>query len=462
MQAEVNARHLERDLQAVSAEWSALELTAPERTALDLAGLQTALAVATRELTEHARDGRELESSLRRVRDQAGRSAQQQFAHRSQQQTLQAELARVGAQMVLEASALQAKHAEGARLDELSTVLKRTHADALLKLAALQDREREAKSNLVRLQAELPPLKREQERLESSLNSYSRYAEGPGNALRSDHAGILGSVADLLSVPAEHETAVGAALGRRLEQVVVQTADDARQIIDLLKRSGGRATFLPLDLLRPRPRRDAALLGEPGVLGNLSDLCVSDPPIVGQILLSDTLLLSSLQVSTALARRHPNRPRLVTAEGELIEPGGALTSGRMRDGGAAVLTSELQDELAALQQRLAQWMNTLEVVNGDLEKAATVESAARAARDQTRGRSRETALQPAGLTASHRSLSGQHESLLGRLIGGPQPTSGPGDTPDLETVETQFEENRAAVELARQRERELISIPINF
>ena len=67
-QAEVNARHLERDLQAVSAEWSALELTAPERTALDLAGLQTALAVATRELTEHARDGRELGSSLRRVR----------------------------------------------------------------------------------------------------------------------------------------------------------------------------------------------------------------------------------------------------------------------------------------------------------------------------------------------------------------------------------------------------------
>ena len=444
----------------MSAEWSALELTAPERTALDLAGLQTALAVATRELTEHARDGRELGSSLRRVRDQVGRSAQQQSAHRSQQQTLQAELARVGAQMVLEASALQAKHAEGARPDELSTVLERTHADALLKLVTLQDREREAKSNLVRLQAELPPLKREQERLESSLNSYSRYAEGPGNALRSDHAGILGSVADLLSVPAEHETAVGAALGRRLEQVVVQTADDARQIIDLLKRSGGRATFLPLDLLRPRPRRDAALLGEPGVLGNLSDLCVSDPPIVGQILLSDTLLLSSLQAATALTRRHPNRPRLVTAEGELIEPGGALTGGRMRDGGAAVLSdqrrsSELQDELAALQQRLAQWMNTLEVVNGDLEKAATVESAARAARDQTRGRSRETALQLAGLKASHRSLSGQHESLLGRLVGGPQPTSGPGDTPDLETVETQFEENRAAVELARQREREL-------
>ena len=111
-------------------------------------------------------------------------------------------------------------------------------------------------------------------------------------------------MADLLSVPAAHETAVGAALGRRLEQVVVGRADDAREIIEVLKRRGGRATFLPLDLLRPRPRRDAGLLREAGVLGNLSDLCPSQPPIVGQTLLADTLLMSSLQAATALARRH--------------------------------------------------------------------------------------------------------------------------------------------------------------
>jgi chromosome segregation protein len=96
--------------------------------------------------------------------------------------------------------------------------------------------------------ASVAPLRRERERLEAALNSYARYGEGARNALRLDHPGIVGSVADLLTVPAEYEVAVGAALGRRLEQVVVNRADDAREIIDELKRTGGRATFLPLDL----------------------------------------------------------------------------------------------------------------------------------------------------------------------------------------------------------------------
>ena len=134
-------------------------------------------------------------------------------------------------------------------------------------------------------------------------------------------------MADLIEIGEGVQVALSAALGRRTEQVVVRRADDAREIIDLLKRRGGRATFLPLDLLRVRPRRDAAFLGLPGVVGNLAELCPSDPPQVSEALLADTLLLEDLVAATRLARQFANRPRLVTREGELLEPGGALTGG---------------------------------------------------------------------------------------------------------------------------------------
>lgn len=275
-------------------------------------------------------------------------------------------------------------------------------------------------------------------------------------------------MADLLTVPAEHETAVGAALGRRLEQVVVQTADDAREIIDLLKRSGSRATFLPLDLLRPRPRRDGSLLREPGVLGNLSDLCPSDPPIVGQNLLSDTLLMSSLQSATSLARRHASRPRLVTVEGELLESGGALTGGRLRDGGAAVLSdqrrfAELQDELTAVLPRQAQLKTGLETLSGDVEDSASRERVARAAQGQTWQRAQEAALHLAGLEARAKSLEDQRQVLLTRFQASVQQPEAGQIVPDLPQqvqsdavqLEVLLEQARIHSDLIAQRERTL-------
>lgn len=283
-----------------------------------------------------------------------------------------------------------------------------------------QAHERHLQNELARLNASVAPLRRERERLEAQLNSYSRYGEGARNALRLDHPGIVGSVADLLTVPTEYETAVTAALGRRLEQIVVHSGEDARMIIEELKRAGGRATFLPLDLLRARPRRDGPLLREAGVRGNLADLCPTDPAVVGEAILADTLVVEDLRTANRLARSHAGRPRLVTLDGELLEAGGAITGGRLRDAGFSVLADqrrfqELGAELEDVDRQTARLKAELGRVQATLSGDSTGHDALLAAREGAAREERSAEKRVTELEAQTRSLSAHRDRLLARV-----------------------------------------------
>lgn len=362
-------QHLEREQGELSRDLNALPQQAPQplgpQSASDISRQLTQLRETLAQLERHERLlGRQLDEQ----RQQASQHAQAQARAQAQRDTWAQELAQVQAQGAQTALALQeAGQAQAQAAAQYAQAQAAAQGQQEARAAA-QAQAQQLSQQLLEVRSALLPLEREAQRLGQSLDSYARYGEGPRRALSSDHAGIVGSVADLLTVPADYETALQAALGRRLEQVVVQTADDARDIIALLKRQGGRATFLPLDLLRSRPRRDAAFLGRRGVLGNLADLCPSDPPQVAEALLSDTLLLDTLEAATELARQFASRPRLVTLEGEVLEAGGALTGGRGRDTGFSVLADqrryhELQDELEAMQRRAAQLTQAQEALS---------------------------------------------------------------------------------------------------
>ncbi|MFD1730119.1 hypothetical protein ACFSC4_01780 [Deinococcus malanensis] len=249
----------------------------PARPAPDLLTLDAAVHTSRSAAEASERRARTLEAELTRARAQATRVAEQLARADASRDTLHAELLRA------EGNLEQAHDSLAAATERFGSARSaREQAEqAFAALGGTRDaalhHERHLSSELARVNASVAPLRRERERLEAALNSYARYGEGARNALRLEHPGIVGSVADLLSVPAEYETALGAALGRRLEQIVVSRADDAREIIEELRRAGGRATFLPLDLIRARPRRDAGLLREDGVIGNLADLCPTDP-----------------------------------------------------------------------------------------------------------------------------------------------------------------------------------------
>lgn len=144
--------------------------------------------------------------------------------------------------------------------------------------------------------------------------------------------GILGVVAEKIVVPPGLERAIEIALGSSAQNIIVRSARDAEEAIKFLKASRrGRATFLPLEWLSPRalPVDARWILQEEGVLGIASELVQyqEDLKPAVQYLLGHTIIVAELKQALALAPRLRAPLRLVTLDGELIQPQGPITGG---------------------------------------------------------------------------------------------------------------------------------------
>ena len=178
--------------------------------------------------------------------------------------------------------------------------------------------------------AEALALARAAERQRSGFEARRGYAQGPRQALTSGLPGVLGSVADLLRVPVELRTAIAGALGRRSEYVVVERGEQARAILDHVKRSGGWVTVLPLDLLAQGRKLSRRWSEVPGAVGPAAELVETDGRFAPMLLqlLGNVLVMEGFDEALALSRSEPKRPRLVTLDGTLLETSGALSGGR--------------------------------------------------------------------------------------------------------------------------------------
>ncbi len=223
-------------------------------------------------------------------------------------------------------------------------------------LSALRERLAARQNALAGAHAEAQARGRALERSRAAFEARRGYAQGPKNALTSGILGVIGSVADLLRVNPDYQTALGSALGRRAEHVVVESAEVAKEVLAHVRRSGGWVTLLPLELVRGRPGTlTPELRGEPSVIGLCAELVEVDPRYAGIVnqLLGTTALVTSLDDAVALARRYPKRPRFVTLQGDVMESYGAMTGGRPQGSGAGKdsvlgLAADLEDaEVAA-------------------------------------------------------------------------------------------------------------------
>ena len=193
----------------------------------------------------------------------------------------------------------------------------------------------------------------EARRLEALLRSGSDLAEGPRRARDSGLPGLIGVVADLLQVPPGLELAIEVALGARSQWVLTEHEQAAQDAIQYLKQQGGRATFLPRTLLRGGRESGRDWSGYPGVVGPARRL-VGLPacPEALPTLLGQTWVLQSLDAALALAKAHPDHPRMVTLEGDLLESSGAITGGRMQRGGQMLALRRRYQEALAEAERL--------------------------------------------------------------------------------------------------------------
>ena len=204
--------------------------------------------------------------------------------------------------------------------------------------------------------------------------NYAGYSEGVKTLLKSiergDHqlTGITGLVANLIQVPSGMEVALDIALGRSIENVVVETAESARKAIQFLKqRHLGRVTFLPLDVLRvqaisSRVKKD--LMGQKGVLGIASDLIKYDMKYEKALtyLLGRVLLVQDMDSGMKIFKEIQYPLRIVTLEGELINTNGAMTGGTIKQQQSSPLRRIREEK--QINQQLAELRKT-ELINRD-------------------------------------------------------------------------------------------------
>ena len=239
-----------------------------------------------------------------------------------------------------EQSALESRVSAGqSALRQAQT--KAGEADAALRQAkaeadALGTALRQAESALTDARnraAMLRDMQRDYDGFARSVRSVMQQAE------RGRLSGVHGPVSALLSTENRFVTAIDTALGASASSIVVGSAEDGRACIEYLRRTdGGRATFLPLDTIRPASLRESGLDRERGCCGTADTLVQFDETYgaVVRSLLARTVVCENMDAALALARLRGHRFRIVTLDGQIIQPGGAMTGGSASRGTGAL------------------------------------------------------------------------------------------------------------------------------
>lgn len=196
------------------------------------------------------------------------------------------------------------------------------------------------------------------ENLERNLEGFSKSVKSVVKASRSGRLkGICGPVSRLISVPSEYAVAIETALGTAMQNIIVESDEDAKQAIRYLKSSdGGRATFLPLNTIKARELRENGLDDCYGFIGIASELCSCEAKyqsILGS-LLGKIVIAEDLNSAVSIAKKYAYRFRVVTLDGQVVNAGGSMTGGsQLRNTGMLSRASEIR-QLKAQSAQLAE------------------------------------------------------------------------------------------------------------
>ena len=218
-----------------------------------------------------------------------------------------------------------------------------------LRLEQRAAKEQQANQRVQQLTVEARGLDSRISMLEEMERAYEGYSKAVKTVMRASGKtlqGIHGPVAGLLRVPDEYAVAIEIALGGTKQYIVVENETDGKRAIQYLKqRDGGRATFLPLDTIRGRSLRENGLENEYGFVGVASELVRYEEKYsaVVENLLGTTVVVEDLDCGIQMAKRHDNRFRIVTLDGQVINAGGSMTGGSVnRNAGILSRSGELE------------------------------------------------------------------------------------------------------------------------
>ncbi|TLS49883.1 chromosome segregation protein SMC [Paenibacillus antri] len=211
-------------------------------------------------------------------------------------------------------------------------------------------------------------------------DDYDGFALGVREVLKakqkSSLQGIRGAVAEIIRVPGAYELAVETSLGAALQHIVVENEARAREAIQYLKsRQLGRATFLPLDVIKPRSipesERRAASSAE-GFVGVAAELVSFDAAYSGIVhsLLGNVVIADTLEHANRIAAKLQYRYRVVTLEGDVVNAGGSMTGGSLQKKNVSLLgrtrqIDELTKEIEAAEQQIGKLRESVDAVRAE-------------------------------------------------------------------------------------------------
>ncbi len=180
--------------------------------------------------------------------------------------------------------------------------------------------------------------------------------------------GVHGPVASLLTVPDDYALAVETAIGGAMQNIVVDTPEVGKTAIEMLKRKdGGRGTFMPISTMRGGVLNNAPK-GDEGYVGIASELVKFDEKYrnIFENILGRTIVAESLSDAVAIAKKHDNKFRIVTIDGQMINAGGSMSGGSAVRG-AGILSRA--NELKKLTETVDTLNAELSVCEGEYNQA---------------------------------------------------------------------------------------------
>lgn len=171
--------------------------------------------------------------------------------------------------------------------------------------------------------------------------------------------GVHGTISKLISVEQKYAVAIETALGNNIQNIVVDTDSDAKRAIKILKDNNiGRATFMPINSVTAREFKENGFESVFGYVGIASDLVSTDSKYTEIIkyLLGGTVITEDIDSAIVLAKKLGYRIKVVSLDGQVVNPGGTLTGGaRVRQAGILSRTTEIKkysDKVAELEKKL--------------------------------------------------------------------------------------------------------------
>ncbi len=189
--------------------------------------------------------------------------------------------------------------------------------------------------------------------------------------------GICGPVSKLIEVESKYSVAIETALSNAIQNIVTETENDAKQAINFLKNNkGGRATFLPVATIKAREFKEHGFEDMLGFVGIASDLVKTDKKYqeIIKYLLGGAVVAEDIDCATAIAKKFGYRIKVVTLDGQVVNPGGSLTGGSLvRNSGILSRANDIKNfeaEVEKLNQKAKDISEKLQDANNSLAEVS--------------------------------------------------------------------------------------------